>query len=212
MMPRVPRGSAAASAPRRGHFLLLAAAWTVFAVYGSLVPLLYHHVELEDAIRQFRNLPPLWTGMGTRADWVANILLFIPLTFFWMGAWTCDRGRLAKTMAAVVLAVLATTAAIALEFTQIWFSGRTVSRNDIVAETMGGGLGIVVWLAIGPRIVAWLRRYSSDREPRSAMRWLLGAYLVGFGIYSVIPLDLTISVTELYGKYRRGAVLLVPFS
>src|SRR5688572_31113416 len=115
MMPRVPRGSAAASAPRRGHFLLLATGWTVFAVYGSLVPLLYHHVELEDAIRQFRNLPPLWTGMGTRADWVANILLFIPLTFFWMGAICCDRGRLVRWIAGPLLALLASMAAVLLE-------------------------------------------------------------------------------------------------
>jgi glycopeptide antibiotics resistance protein len=181
-------------------------------VYGSLVPLLYHPVEWADAVEKFRNLPPLWTGMGTRADWVANILLFIPLTFLWMGALTCDRGRIAKTLAAVALSAIASAGAFALEFTQIWFSGRTVSRNDILAETIGGCLGVILWLSVGGRVVRWLRGYAAARESRPALEWLLGAYVLGFAIYSVIPLDLTISLTELYGKYKRGAVLLVPFS
>ena len=52
---------------------------------------LYRPVGWSDAVEQFRNLPPLGFGLGTRADLVANILLFIPLTFFWLGATT--RGR-----------------------------------------------------------------------------------------------------------------------
>jgi glycopeptide antibiotics resistance protein len=65
---------------------------------------------------------------------------------------------------------------------------------------------------VGTRVVRWLRSYAAARESRPALEWLLGAYVLGFAIYSVIPLDLTISLTELYGKYKRGAVLLVPFS
>ena len=99
---------------------------------------------------------------------------------------------------------VAVAAAIALEFTQIWFAGRTVTRNDIVAESAGGVIGVVLWLSIGERIMAWLGRYRSDRRPRSQLVWLLQAYTLGLLIYSVIPLDLTISVTELYDKYQRG--------
>lgn len=198
--------------PRRLHFFVVALAWTVFAVYGSLVPLRYHSVDFADALEQFRNLPPLWVGMGTRADWVANILLFIPLTCFWMGALVVDRGRVATWASAVVLAPLAIAAAVALEFTQIWFMGRTVSRNDILAESIGGTVGIVAWIVAGPRVVGWIRSFGRARQPRSALRWLLEAYLAGFVIYSVIPLDLTISLTDLYGKFRRGNVLIVPFS
>jgi len=192
--------------------LALALAWTVFAVYGSLVPLQYHSVNLADAIEIFRNLPPLWVGMGTRADWVANILLFVPLTFFWLGALTCDRRVSAKVVAACLVVAVAAAAAVALEFTQIWFAGRTVSRNDIVAEILGGLVGAGVWLGAGQSIVAWLRLFSLDRRPRSRFVWLLQVYLLGFVIYSVIPLDLTISLTELYHKYKSGQVLLVPFS
>lgn len=198
--------------PSASHLALMALGWTVFVVYGSLVPLKYHAVELAVALEQFRNLPPLWFGMGTRADWVANILLFIPLTFLWMGALTCDRGRAARIAAALLLVPAGAAAAVALEFTQIWFVGRTVSRNDIVAETLGSVIGVISWSGIGPHMVEWLRTFSRDRRPRSQYRWLLEAYLLGLVVYSVVPLDLTISLAELYHKYQSGGVLLVPFS
>ena len=201
-----------APAPRRGHFLILAAAWTVFAVYGSLVPLHYQPVEWADAVEQFRNLPPLWFGMGSRADWVANILLFIPLSFLWMGALACGRGRSARLLSAAAVVPIAAAAAVALEFTQIHFAVRTVSRNDILAETIGGAIGAALWLGAGERVAAWLRSYGDRRDRRSQLDWILGTYVVGLVVYSVIPLDLTVSITELYHKWKDGRVILLPFS
>ena len=196
----------------RWHLLLLAIAWTTFAIYGSLVPLNIRHVTWAAAVDQFTHLPPLWTGLGTRADWVANILLFIPLAFLWTGALACDRRRAARLGAAGFTFAVAILVAIALEFTQIWFAGRTVSRNDIVAETLGALVGAGLWLGGGQRFVAWLRSYATDAGPRSKVVWLLQAYLAGFVLYSVMPLDLTISVSELYRKYQRGRVILIPFA
>jgi glycopeptide antibiotics resistance protein len=209
---RSARQKTSAAAPRRAYLFIAAIAWTVFAVYGSLVPLLYRPVAWNDAIERFQNLPPLGFGLGTRADLVANILLFIPLTFFWSGALSRGRGPLARWLTAAVIVPTATVAAMGLEFTQIWFAGRTVSRNDIVAETAGGMIGVVCWLVLGERVVAWVGRYNADRLAKSQVRWWLEAYMLGLLIYSVIPLDLTMSLTELYDKYQRGQVLLIPFA
>ena len=198
--------------PGRSHFALFAVAWTVFAVYGSLVPLHYQPTAFSDALQRFENLPPLWFGIGTRADWVANILLFIPLTFLWMGALACDRGPVARAAAGLAVVPLAAAASVALEFTQIWFPGRTVSRNDIVAESLGAVVGVLAWVGVGQHVVNWLRTYAGDRSQPSQIRWLLQAYLLGFLIVSVLPLDLTISLTEIYHKYQRGQVLLIPFT
>jgi glycopeptide antibiotics resistance protein len=198
--------------PRRSHLWLFALAWTTFAVYGSLVPLQYQAVSFADALERFRHLPPLWFGIGTRADWVANILLFIPLTFLWLGALACDRKGTAQAVAAALVLPAAIAGSIALEFTQIWFAGRTVSRNDIVAETIGAIVGTVLWFGVGEKAVAWLRSYSSQRSQSSQVNWLLQLYVVGFVVFSVLPLDLTISLTELYHKYKSGQVLLIPFS
>jgi glycopeptide antibiotics resistance protein len=181
-------------------------------VYGSLVPLQFQSIDLVDALDRFRNMPPLWFGLGTRADWVANILLFIPLTFLWMGALSCDRPPAARFAAALLIVPAAAAMAVALEFTQIWFPGRTVSRNDIVAEILGALVGAVAWLALGARVIRWLRQSAAGRDSRSRHVWLLELYLIGLITYSVIPLDLTISVTELYHKFQRGGVVVIPFS
>jgi len=198
--------------PQPRHLLLFALGWTTFAVYGSLVPLQYQPVNWAVAIDRFRNLPPLWYGMGARADWVANILLFVPLAILWMGALSCDRGWLARIAAAAVVIPACFAGAVALEFTQIWFDGRTVSRNDILAEAIGSVLGALLWLGVGQQLVEWVRSYGLDRSPASRIGWLLLAYVVGFIVYSLIPLDLTISFTELYKKYEKGQVILIPFS
>src|SRR5207244_2953817 len=133
----------------RRHYALWALAWTAFVVYGSLVPLQHRSISLDDAIERFRHLPPLWFGMGSRADWVANILLFVPLAFGWMGALACDRRWLGRVAAALFVLPASIAAAILLEFTQLWFPVRTVSRNDIVAEMLGACLGTIAWLAVG---------------------------------------------------------------
>lgn len=197
--------------PTRKQLVGWALLWTVFVVYGSLVPLTYRPVPLDQAIEHFTHLPPLWFGLGTRADWVANILLFIPLSFLWMAALTVDKSRATELLAAAVILPAGVAAAVALEFTQIWFP-RTVSRNDIVAEAIGTFAGVGAWLAVGQGFVQWLRAFASDAPPQSQVRWLLQAWLLGFLAYSVLPLDLTISFTELFHKYQSGKILLVPFS
>jgi glycopeptide antibiotics resistance protein len=196
----------------RRRFLILACAWTVFAVYGSLVPLHYQPIAFSDAVTRLRTLPPLWVGIGTRADWVANILLFIPLTFFWMGVVAAGRGLVARVLGSVALIPLACAAAVAIEFAQIWFPNRTVSVNDIFAESIGGCIGIAAWWIAGSRLVSWLNEQAKTRRPRSVLRRALEAYLVTFVFFELLPFDLTISLTDLAHKVSSGGVVLVPFS
>ena len=101
---------------------------------------------------------------------------------------------------------------IAIEFGQVWFpvTDDVVQRRS--AELFWRVIGIVLWLVVGQMTITWLRQYSADRRPASQFRWLLQAYVIGFFIYAVIPLDLTMSVTDLYHKYRNGQIVLIPFS
>ena len=62
------------------------AAWVAFVIYGSLVPLDYHGIPWDVAVTRFSQIPFLDLGIDSRADWMANLLLFIPLAFFWTGA------------------------------------------------------------------------------------------------------------------------------
>ena len=78
----------------RSLLWLAALAYTAFVIYGSLVPLDFHALPWDEAVARFGAIPFLKLGIGSRADWVANLLLFIPLTFLWMGALSAGGGRL----------------------------------------------------------------------------------------------------------------------
>src|SRR4029077_18603062 len=126
-------------------------------------------------------VPYLEIGTGHRADWVSNILLFIPLTYLWTGVLTLGlRSRPLRWGLASLVVIVAAAASVALEFTQIWFPPRTVSQYDIIAETIGAVVGALLWLGTGQATAEWLDRYNPRAHPRQQFEWLLEAYFVGF--------------------------------
>jgi glycopeptide antibiotics resistance protein len=194
-----------------GHLFVFAAVFTAFAVYGSLVPLNYTSISLSDAVDRFRQIPFLQLGVQSRADWVANVLLFVPLGFFWLGTMSLDRPRWQAVLLAPAVLQWGAALAVGLEFTQLWFPDRTVSQNDIAAESLGTLVGVCVWIAVGQPVAEWLRTLWNLR-PTKLFEWLLQLYFAGFLIYSLMPFDVTISVGELYEKCKEGKVVFVPFS
>jgi len=71
-------GPPAAQAPR--SYLPIALLWALFVAYGSLVPLEFR--PRADAWQAFMDTPWLSLGVGSRADWVANVLLYLVLAWF----------------------------------------------------------------------------------------------------------------------------------
>lgn len=197
-------------APRRGHYFLLAVVWAALAVYGSLVPLHYTRLDSAQAIERFRLIPYLELGIDSRSDWVANLLLFIPIGFLWTAVFLVDRrGCLRESGTVLIVAFCSIAASVAIEFTQLWFPPRTVSQNDIYAESIGGLNGILLWLAFGSRLTNWLRSYGAARSANQQLDWLLQAYFLGLVVYSVLPFDLTIRPAEIFRKYREGKIVMV---
>ena len=72
-------GAAAAPPPRRGHYAAIALAFVALALYGSLLPLEFQAVSWIDALGRVRRIPWLSPSLESRSDWVANILLFVPI-------------------------------------------------------------------------------------------------------------------------------------
>ncbi len=189
----------------------LALAYTAFVIYGSLVPLDFRPRPWTEAIEMFRGIRYLHLGIGSRADWVSNILLFIPLTFLWSGTWWSR--RLWWNLLAVPLVIAcAVSLSLAIEFTQLFFPPRTVSINDLIAESLGALIGVFAWWIAGPKILTWLRSWRAESEPASVWTRLLVAYLALLIGYSLLPLDITISPVEVYHKWHEGRVVLIPFS
>lgn len=200
-----------AAAPR-GLLAGLALLYTLFVVYGSLVPLEFHRLPLAEAVARFRAIPFLELGIGSRADWVANLLLFVPLTFLWMAVVCAGRGRGAPALAVAVIVPVAVALSGAIEFTQLFFPQRTVSQNDLFAESLGGGLGVVLWLAAGDPFVDWLAAWRGGQVRAPLADRLAWGYLACVVAYNLLPLDLTLSAVEIFHKWQEGRVRLTPFA
>lgn len=183
-------------------------------MYGSFVPLRYQPLEWSQAIERFARVPYLDIGVHWRADFVANLLLFVPLGYFWLAVVDTDRPRrLAAVVATPVIALLLGLLIVAIEFTQLWFPPRTVSRNDMLAESVGACVGLALWFGVGRRGTHWLRRFFG--QTTTAADWrikLLLLYGVGLLVYEMLPLDLVVSPEEIRRKIEEGRVVLVPFS
>lgn len=205
------RRALAAPGNPRGLLWLVALVYTVFVVYGSLVPLEFHTLPWDEAVAQFREIRFLKLGIGSRADWMANLLLFIPLTYLWMGALAAGGGCLRSALAASLLVPAAVALSIGIEFTQLFFPQRTVSQNDIFAETLGGIIGILVWWGTGSRFVGWLQSWQQMHSRAALAERLAWVYLAGVIVYNVLPLDLTISLVEIFHKWQEGKLNLIPF-
>ncbi len=147
-------------------YALLAALYTVFVIYGSLVPLEFHGQPFDKALDTFLKTPYLHLDIQHRADLVANLLLFIPMTFFAMGAWTRENTRPGRVLKVLCLVAVACLLAVAIEFAQVFFPPRTVSLNDIMTECIGGAVGVTAWLLFGGPVTRWFRDLWRRRDPR----------------------------------------------
>jgi glycopeptide antibiotics resistance protein len=195
----------------RRHITWLGLGFLALVVYGSLVPFQFQPVSWGDAVTQFRVICAEPVRVESRSDWAANILLFIPLSFLWMAALAADRRWYAGLLAALFVLPGCTLLSAAIEFTQLYFPPRVTSMNDIVAESLGGLLGTLLWLIGGQGITRWLRHCWTLLGSQGSLARLLPAYLVFLVLVHVMPLDLTLSPVELYHKYREGRILLIPF-
>lgn len=212
--PALARGSASAGEepwPDRRFWRRCALGWAIFAVYGSLVPLQFEPRPLAEAWGSFLQVAWLRLGIASRADLVANVLLFVPLGYCAAGGWLGERrGR--QVAGFPLVAGGCTLLAVAIEFTQQFFPPRTVGLNDIVAESAGGVAGFLLWCAAGPALARWLRAFAAEREPPRVLVRLLAAYAVLFFVAQMLPLDLAISPWDLAEKWRAGRIRLLPFS
>lgn len=199
-------------ATARGHLWLIGFGYLLFVIYGSLVPLDFHALPLDAALARFQAVPWLDLGIGSRADWVANLLLFIPLAFIITGALVHGRGAVVLVVVSLLVLAVSFGLAIGIEFSQVFFPQRTVSQNDIAAETLGGILGVAAWWLFGARLVAWYESWLHVREPAALSERLAWGYVCIAFAYGVLPLDLTISAVEIYHKWNQGKLVLLPFS
>lgn len=176
-----------------GNFGLPWLAYAAFVIYGSLVPLDYRPLPLEEALTRFAATPFLTLGAESRADWIANGVLYFPL-----GALTASAlsGWLPRLRIVAMVLAWASCAALAVgvEFAQLHFPPRTVSLNDLMAEAIGAALGVMA----APRLAHWGRRLLHATQARlgQSPRLLGRAWLLGLVVLALFPFDFVLSAAE----------------
>jgi glycopeptide antibiotics resistance protein len=169
--------------------------YSLFVIYGSLLPFELNGLSLEDAWTRFRDIPLLKLGVGSRADLVANLILYIPVGFLFMGALVGEsRLRIVSVLGAVLTSMIVVGLALAIEFTQQFFPPRTVSLNDLYAEGAGGALGILVWTLAGRRLLSVWRNFAMGGP--SALHAILVLYTLAYLFLSLFPYDFLLSAVE----------------
>ena len=117
------------------------------------------------------------------------------------------RYPLVRALLSVGVLVFCLSLAVAIEFAQLFFPPRTVSLNDLIAESLGTVIGILGWQFFGA--------YFSDLYRHLLRGSLLSAqaaiifYLLIYVALSLFPFDFVTSFAELNAKLADGSDALV---
>jgi VanZ family protein len=187
----------------RWLFARLAVVYLFIIVYGSLLPFNVNNLTVADAWISFQQVPLRILGPGSRADLVANLLLYIPFGFLVCG-WLIGQSRrsLVITMGVVLSLIFTAVSVLSIEFTQQFFPPRTVSQNDILAEFAGSIIGIGLWLVKGPHCISLFKAFSSGGV--NTRHALLVVYTLVYLGLSLFPYDFLLSADEWRMKMASG--------
>ena len=178
---------------------VLVSFYWLFVVYGSLVPLDFQPIDLGTGWARFQEIGFLDLSVVSRADWIANILLYIPLAFLLcesMGAGS--RALLRRFWVILTTVVLCAVTAVAVEFIQQYVPPRTVSLNDLLAEGIGIGLGIMLWLLTAPLKSKILHTLAAGGAP--VVQAGLIVYAILYFALILFPFDFVVSQAEFNEK------------
>ena len=178
---------------------LLWVGYLFFVVYGSLIPFDFKALPFDRAWAQFLKTPMLALGVESRADWIANGVLYVPIGF--LTAHLLLQQSRAHRMVALVVSILFSSAlALSVEFSQLYFPSRTVSLNDLLAEFVGAVLGVFLALQHSD----WMKNLLKIRiiDPRRFVLHAVEAYLFAYVAFSLFPFDVLLSSAELGKKLQ----------
>lgn len=176
--------------------------YLIFVVYGSLVPFEYRPLPLDAALAQFAQIPFLNLGVGSRADWVANLVLYVPLAFLGAAWLTQGTPRVPRPLVLTLVGLFCVGLAVAVEFTQLFFAPRTVSLNDLLAETLGTLVGLLLFQVGHGRLTRLAADFAAGGH--ASVVAALSLFGLGYGLLSLFPYDVLISWEELRAKLAAG--------
>ena len=198
------------SATDRGWCAILALAAVAFAAYVTFVPFRFAAPAAGTSLFGFLT-QPIELGNVSRGNGLANVVLFVPIGFFGLGALADQRWRGERWIAAaVVVAIVSACVSLVIETLQVFVPGRTPSAVDVVAQGIGTAFGLALWPVLGGRLRS-LRAQFQSRE-KTFIGQALTIYSVVLAIYLLLPMDVTVDLGALAGKYRAGRIVFNPLA
>jgi len=133
-------------------------------------------------------------------DFIQNVVLFIPLAFLW-GSYFSNFKK--TILVCIGLSIL-------FELIQLMIPARISSMFDVFANLIGIILGLICCRYLKKFFLKGID--SGEVEEKSFLTLALQLYLLAFVIYSFYPFDLSFHPVEIYRSFKKGALVLMPFS
>lgn len=205
----LPRPPAPLSLSRRG-FAVAAVLYGLMAAYSSLLlgPDGLHYVPITaaEAWRKFRAVTFVANGSDQRPDWIANMLMTIPLAYFVNGAFR-PAGAARNLLNAVLTGVISIAFVAAVKYAQLFFPPRTVTLNYIVAQSIGAIIGIALFHVACRHI---LPRLLDMHRAGDGLIVVLGGYSILLMAYFLMPFDLALSPDDLLARLASLPIAIIP--
>ena len=184
--------------------------YSLFVIYGSLVPLKFNGDSFSVAMQAFLQLRFLDFGIVNRSDWFTNYLLFIPLSYgllFINPIWKSWAGFALKFLCILLLLMIMS---VVIEFCQMFIPARVSSFKDVFAQFLGVFTGLILFCTTHRQAENLLQKLLNGRKREKWLNYATGLIIV-FTVYNLMPLDLSISPAEVYNKWVAGKINLLPF-
>ncbi|GIK99978.1 MAG: hypothetical protein BroJett029_41870 [Alphaproteobacteria bacterium] len=159
-------------------FAAVAAVMAMIIIGGTLYPFAFSRPP--DDLGAVRALLGTLTDPIGRGNFLANIILYLPLGFFLVQAGRPETGSAAGVSLAIVTGTLLS---VSLELMQYYVAGRESTAIDIYANALGAALG-----AIGGRLLrSHFRRPSLRGVSASPVPILLLTAWLAYRLYPYVP-------------------------
>lgn len=190
------------------------------ALYLTLMPFDFQPMALADAWAVYTDQTFSLPDPGTRQQWVANVLMFVPFGFFTVlfflfrtNSFPAPAPTSVRILAICVASLLSLLVTASVELLQVWMPYRSTSVVDMSGNFTGGVLGAIVGATAGERL--WrggIALWSGER--RLSRDQLLLGYCLLYVFVVLFPFDFPWSVGELFERFTNGrwAVWVAPQS
>jgi hypothetical protein len=193
------------------HFFIFAVLYGLAIVYSSLVlgPEGHRYAEMgaAEAWRKFRAVGFAANGSDQRPDWIANMMMTIPLAYFVIGAFRLRDSDSRNLLNAGIATAICTLFVLAVKYAQLFVPPRTVTLNYIVAQSIGVVLGIVLFHLLHRHVY---RKVLEAWRRGDGLVIVLGGYSILLLAYFLMPFDLALSPDDLLERLESLPIGIIP--